>query len=199
MDLITFLVLSAVVVIVVIFWKAFLSDDAVEVRNWIRSRMRPKVYRCTMNGVVGIVRAKDYDRVARVFWRGVRRKKRGERRSYSDAPRFVIQPTFLFSSLPKTERSRLIGDGHFDLEMFCVGCRVEEREFYVPPHDGKHPIARGHGLDSRSEVNSWELNDRLFRFEDAYRYVHGLPFPRPGLKISTDGDGRGFEVSRPLV
>ncbi|MFH0806168.1 MAG: hypothetical protein V1885_00340 [Candidatus Brennerbacteria bacterium] len=147
------------------------------IQRWYHARNYPRIYRCAANGVTGIVLAEDYDRVSLKHLEHLRSK-----RLWSDeSPRFIVEPTFLFSDHTKTRRSRLVGDS-FDLRMFCIGCRVEDRTFYLPPEDGDVPLARRHGLDL-NQVHFWERLDRLYTFEEAYGHIHKLEFPRPGLEI----------------
>ncbi len=152
--------------------------------RFLLSLRHPKLYRCFVNGVFGIVLAKDYDRASRKFWKRVFNKEKLYGTG-GESPRFIIEPTFLFSDFAPTKRTRLIGDV-FCMKEFCVGCSVENRDFYIPPHDGSHSITRGHGNDFFTEICYWEQLDRLYTFEEAYQYVHGLKFPRPGLEVSKD-------------
>ncbi len=153
--------------------------------RWYHVRRRPKVYTCRVNGITGVILAKDYDAVARAFWRDVRKGK--QENPGSRGPRLAVKPVFLFSDITLKGRSRLVGK-MFQLEQFLVGCRMEDRTFYLPPADSESSAWKGaKGTNADNGLGHFDRLDRLYSFEEAYWYIHSLKFPRPGLEISADG------------
>lgn len=151
--------------------------------NWFRyerRRKQPIVYACNVNGVVGVVRSEDFDRMLR--W--LRRRYGGQdiKPMTSERARNMLTlgqlgirldlfththpRIFLFSDKNPPKVHRLTGT----LDDYCrlvEGCFVEERTFELPPVNGT--------VKARDRRGNWTVGygERVATFGEAWRYIHG--------------------------
>ncbi len=120
-------------------------------RNEIRWRRRPLVYVCEHNGVIAVVRAKDYDRCMRQHWRRVERDwgKNALIRGCRPHP----EPQLHFSVKPSEPMGNL-----GEMQSLLAECRIEPRQFTVPAPWSAWLICRSR---------------EVYCSVDAYRLVYG--------------------------
>ena len=144
-----------------------------------------RCYFCKLNGIVGVVCAKDYDAAAASYWEKVR-KGSASHPGFGGLPRLKITPTFLFADRAiRTDRNLdpfLVGTiEEFTSALQCID--LEERQFFVPQNiDG---VCRSHlarRIGPSPQIGT--VND-LYRFCQGREYIALSP---AAPEIFTDAD-----------
>ena len=155
-------------------------------RHWFCGlrKKHPTLYVCKVNGVVGVVRKEEFERILRVY-----RKLRAPvdedalNAHWSSYPfltgRLPVYPRVgLFSNKFPPIRHRLVGT-IADYHSLILGCYVEERSFTLPPVDGDEKAYDQRGLKWHDAKGS----PRIPTFGAFYRYVHGK-WRKPPYEVS---------------
>lgn len=138
-----------------------------KVRPAFRYILRPTVYVCQLNGIYGVVRAKDYNRAARQHW--WRNEKWGLQRydGWEMGACFVVEPKFLFGNV-KTLHSILTGDLS-DMSHLLEGCRVEARHFELPSTWSHYPG----DTNVRFLMNGGSGQRNVYTMDEAQNLIYG--------------------------
>ena len=135
-------------------------------KYWDRYPKGPFVYVCSHNGVVGAVRAEDYDDEVRRM-----RKEFQKKRFLRHPVRPQVYPVFLFSNKNVGERSFRVGTEN-KLNEILMDCVVEFRDFELPPLNA--PGSTPFGYEGMFEqVGRENTRHRVWSDEQANTYLRG--------------------------
>lgn len=96
---------------------------------WNRYPARALIYVCNNNGVIGAVRAEDYDKEIR------RMRKEFAMNRWPTVPvRPQVYPVFLFSN--NESKTCMTCGNEENLKNILINCAVEFRDFVIPPING---------------------------------------------------------------
>lgn len=146
-------------------------------QRWIEKYpTAPLLYVCSHNGVVGVVRAEDFDSEVRSARTTFNKQKHWPDRGswYWDIRpiRPQVHPVFLFTNHKDRNENVVVGDLEFMAEIL-KGCRLEERSFELPHYKSgdtfadyrrvQHVVDRHHGQtvgETRAHLlRGWEFID----------------------------------------
>ncbi len=192
--LVIFIVACVVAMLMTLFFLAvtvYQLFKPLPLKGYIFRRVR--LYTCTKyyqswGNVTGVIKAGDYERAVRKFWRRVRKGQ--EPYPGINGPVLNVSRIMLFYNAYSHD---LTGGNPTELKFLLQGCEVEKRAFEVPCT----PLQ----FSASEEVINWKhfLDDRTPGFREWYQIIHGRFAPKKLVKqfaSALDADIRSLRSKR---